>query len=125
MRVVNEPDIIGVDDVKHDSCSPAKQGFTNEVRQLVVTLRSILHDHHEDFSCQLKQMQADILAVNSGTRKELYTVKQAAEVLSRAPATVRRYTRSGRLPFHRIKGTGERGPIHIRHDDLMNFSSSD
>lgn len=44
------------------------------------------------------------------------TVKQAAELVRRDPETVRRWVRSGRLPFRRIGTT-----VLLHRDDVMNL----
>ena len=54
-------------------------------------------------------------AIKGQTRKELFSVQEAAEFLGLSVSTVRRYIRDGRLPAYRV--AGER-LLRIRRDDL-------
>ena len=53
-----------------------------------------------------------------GNLKPLLTVDEAAALLGRSSYTTRAYIRDGRLPATRLHGTGPRGRLLVRREDL-------
>ena len=53
-----------------------------------------------------------------GKAKTLLTVEEVAEEVGRAPYTVRNWIKNGKLTATRVDGTGPRGRLLVRREDL-------
>ena len=53
-----------------------------------------------------------------GKAKTLLTVEEVAEEVGRVPYTVRNWVKNGKLKATRVDGTGPRGRLLVRREDL-------
>jgi excisionase family DNA binding protein len=67
---------------------------------------------------QLQETIFEILSRLDGTLKDPLTVDEFAELTARAPYTVRAWIKKGLLRAERVAGTGPKGRLLIRRDEL-------
>ena len=68
----------------------------------------------EQISSELRELRARI----EGRTKSHYTVAEVAQIVGRAPYTIRTWIREGLLKAERVAGTGPRGRLLIPHAEL-------
>ncbi|QDT16379.1 helix-turn-helix domain-containing protein [Alienimonas californiensis] len=66
----------------------------------------------------IKQMVCELVEHARGKAKPLLTVEEVAAEVGRAPYTVRTWINNGRLSATRVHGTGPRGRLLVRREDL-------
>jgi excisionase family DNA binding protein len=60
----------------------------------------------------------EVRSLVSHTTKDFYTVDEVCEVTGRAPYTVRRWIKEGRITATRVEGTGPKGRLLIARSEL-------
>ena len=76
---------------------------------------------HEAVLLELRHLRRDmneLVRHARGKAKTLLTVEEVAEEVGRAPYTVRSWIKNGRLKATRVDGTGPRGRLLVRREDV-------
>ena len=66
----------------------------------------------------LRRDMDELVRYARGKAKTLLTVEEVAEEVGRAPYTVRNWIKNGKLKATRVDGTGPRGRLLVRREDV-------